>query len=134
MRLPCGRHRSRPSPYPDLPSDPNNPTQQSAPLRSPLSMVTSVINNTNDSPSLEEEMAAIVTPKVAKRQCLTNNDCGNAINKFAEKSSVNYSAFSNYVENKAKADNCRFFLQLLDKLEKGVITQQQFEDMKASFL
>jgi hypothetical protein len=25
-------------------------------------------------------------------------------------------------------------LQLLDKLEKGVITQQQFEDMKASFL
>jgi hypothetical protein len=36
-------------------------------------------------PSLEEEMAAIVTPEVAKRQCLTNNDCGDAINKFAEK-------------------------------------------------
>ena len=51
-------------------------------------MVTGVINNTNDFPSLEEEMAAIVTPKVAKRQCLTNSDCGNAINKFTEKSSV----------------------------------------------
>jgi hypothetical protein len=97
-------------------------------------VVTGVIKNTNDAPSLEEEMAAIVTPKVAKRQCLANNDCGDAINKFAEKSSVFYSAFSNYVENKAKADNHSFLLQRLDKLEKGVITQQQFEDMKASFL
>jgi hypothetical protein len=68
-------------------------------------VVTSVINNTNDAPSLEEEMAAIVTPKVAKHQCLTNNDCGNAINKFAEKSSMFYSALSNYFDNKAKADN-----------------------------
>jgi SET domain-containing protein len=97
-------------------------------------VVTGLINNTNDAPSLEEEMAAIVTPKVAKRQCLTNNDCGDVINKFAEKSSVFYSAFSNYFENKAKADNRSFLLQLLDKLEKGVITQQQFEEMKASFL
>jgi hypothetical protein len=84
-------------------------------------MVTSVINNTNEAPSLEEEMAAIVTPKVAKCQCLTNNDCGNAVNKFAEKSSVFYSAFLHYFENKAKADNRSFLLQLLNKLEKGVI-------------
>jgi len=123
-----------PPPNPDLPSASSNPTQQSAPVRNPLSVVTGVINNTNDAPSLEEEMAAIVTPKVAKRQRLTNNDCGDAINKFAEKSSVFYSAFSNYFENKAKADNRSFLLQLLDKLEKGVITQQQFEEMKASFL
>jgi len=47
---------------------------------------------------------------------------------------VFYSAFSNYFENKTKADNCSFLLQLLDKLEKGVITQQQFEEMKSSFL
>jgi hypothetical protein len=59
---------------------------------------------------------------------------GNAINMFAEKSSMFYSAFSNYFENKAKADNCSFLLQLLDKLEKGIITQQQFKDMKTSFL
>jgi hypothetical protein len=63
-----------------------------------------------------------------------NNDCGDAINKFTEKSSVFYSAFSIYIENKAKADNRRFLLQLLDKLERDVITQQQFEEMKASFL
>ncbi len=123
-----------PPPNPDLPSAPNNPTQQSAPIRNPLSVVTSVISNTNDTPSLEEERATIVTLKVANGQRLTNNDCGNAINKLTEKSSVFYSAFSNYFENKAKADNCSFLLQLLDKLEKGVITQQQFEDMKASFL
>jgi len=97
-------------------------------------VVTSIIHNTNDDPSLEEEMAAIVTPKVAKHQRLMNNDCSDAINKFTEKSSVFYSAFSNYFENKAKADNRSFLLQLLDKLEKGVITQQQFEDMKSSFL
>jgi hypothetical protein len=71
---------------------------------------TGVINNTNDAPSVE--MAAIVTPKVAKRQCLMNNDCGDAINKFAEKSSVFYSVFSNYFENKAKADNRSFLIQL----------------------
>jgi hypothetical protein len=51
-------------------------------------MVTSIINNTYDAPSLEEQMAAIVTPKVAKRQGLTNNDFGDAINKFTEKSSL----------------------------------------------
>jgi len=61
-------------------------------------------------------MAAIVTPEVAKRQCLMNNDCGDTINKFTEKTSVFYSAFSNYLENKAKADNRSFLLQLLDKL------------------
>ena len=105
-----------PPPNPDLPSNPNNPTQQSAPIQNPLSVVTSIIHNTNDAPSLEEEMAAIVTPKVAKCQCLTNNDCGNAINKFAEKSSVCYSAFLHYFENKAKRS---FLLQLLNKLEKG---------------
>ncbi len=77
-----------PPPNPDLPSNPNKPTQQSAPIQNPLSVVTSIIHNTNDAPSLEEEMAAIVTPKVAKRQHLMNNDCGDAINKFAEKSSV----------------------------------------------
>ena len=115
-------------------TDPNNPTQQFAPVQNPLSVVIGVINNTNDDPSLEEEMAAIVTPKVAKHQRLMNNDCSDAINKFTEKSSVFYSAFSIYIENKAKADNRRFLLQLLDKLEKGVITQQQFEEMKASFL
>jgi hypothetical protein len=55
-------------------------------------------------------MAAIVTPKVAKHQYLTNNDCRDTINKFAEKSSVFYSAFSNYFENKAKADSHSFLL------------------------
>jgi hypothetical protein len=35
-----------PPPNPDLPSDPNNPTQQSAPIQNPLSVVTGVINNT----------------------------------------------------------------------------------------
>jgi hypothetical protein len=54
-------------------------------------VVTSINNNTNDAPSLAEEMAAIVTPKVAKHQHLMNSDCGNEINKFAEKSSVFYS-------------------------------------------
>jgi hypothetical protein len=69
---------------------------------------TGVINNTNDAPSVEKEMAAIVTPKVAKRQCLMNNDCGDAINKFAEKSSVFYSVFSNYFENKQKLTTAAF--------------------------
>jgi hypothetical protein len=94
-------------------------------------MVTSIINNTNDAPSLEEQMAAIVTPKVAKCQRLTDNDFSDAINKFTEKSSLFYSDFSNYFENKAKADHPSLLLELLDKLEKGVITQQQFEEMKS---
>jgi hypothetical protein len=97
-----------PPPKLDLPSDPRNLTQQSAPVRNPLSVVTGVINNTNDAPSLEEEMAAIVTPKVAKCQCLMNNDCGDAINKFTEKSSVFYSVFSNYFENKQKLTTAAF--------------------------
>ncbi len=112
-----------PPPNLDLPSDPNNPMQQSAPVQNPLSMITGIINNTNEVPSLDEEMAANVTLKVAKRQHLNKNDCSNAINKFAEKSSGFYSTFSTYFENKAKADNRSFLLQLLDKLEKGVITQ-----------
>jgi Tfp pilus assembly protein PilE len=45
-----------------------------------------------------------------------------------------YNSFSTYVENKAKADSRSFLLQLLDKLERGIITQQQFDDLKASFL
>jgi hypothetical protein len=77
-------------------------------------------------------MAAIVTLKVAKRQCLTDNDFGDAISKFAEKSSGFSNTFSSYFENKAKADNRSFLLQLLDKLEKGVISQQQFEEMLVS--
>jgi hypothetical protein len=68
-----------PPPPPDVPS---HHTQQSATVRNPLSVVIGVAKTTNDVPSLEEEMAAIVTPKVAKHQRLTNNDCGDAINKF----------------------------------------------------
>jgi hypothetical protein len=89
------------------------------------------VPNNNNVPSLEEEMTAVVTPKILKRQQLMNNDCGNAINKFTEKSAGFYISFSTYVENKAKAVNRSFLLQLLDKLERGVITQQQFEEMKA---
>jgi hypothetical protein len=63
-----------------------------------------------------------------------NNDCSNAINKFADKTAGFYSSFSTYGENKAKADNRSFLLQLLDKLERGVITQQQFKEMKTLFL
>jgi hypothetical protein len=81
-----------------------------------------------------DDCSTVVTPKMLKRQRLTNNNCGDAINKFAERTSGFYSSFSSYVESKAKADNCSFLLQLLDKLEKGVITQHQFEVMKASFL
>jgi hypothetical protein len=79
-------------------------------------------------------MTAVVTPKMLKRKQLTNNDCGDAISKFAKKSAGFYSSCSTYVENKAKADNRSFLLQLLDKLERDIITQQQFKDMKASFL
>ena len=123
-----------PPPPTDLPSDLAPQTQQSAAVRNPLSVLTGVVNNNNNVPTLDEEMATIVTPKVAKRQRLTNNDCGDAISKFAEKSSGFYSTFSSYVESKAKAENRSFLLQLLDKLEKGVITLQQFEELKASFV
>jgi hypothetical protein len=87
--------------------------QPSATIRNPLSVVTGVVNNNKEVPSLDKDLAAIVTPNVAKRQYLINNDCGDAINKFAEKTSVYYSAFSTYVKNKAKADNRSFLLQLL---------------------
>jgi hypothetical protein len=69
--------------------------QPSATIRNPLSVVTGVVNNNKEVPSLDKDLAAIVTPKAAKRQYLINNDCGDAINKFAEKTSVYYSAFSN---------------------------------------
>jgi hypothetical protein len=79
-------------------------------------------------------VTAVVTPKLQKRQRLTNNDCGDAISKFAEQSASFYSTFSAFVENKAKADSRSFLIQLLDKLEKGVITQQQFNELKAAFV
>ena len=63
---------------------------------------------------------------------LIYNDCGDAISKFVASSSELFGSFSTYVENKAKADNRIFLMQLLDKLEKGIITQQQFEVMKLS--
>ena len=65
-------------------------------------------NIVNIVPSLEEEMTAVVTLKMPKRQRLTNNDCGDAISKFAKKSAGFYSSFSTYVENRAKADNRSF--------------------------
>jgi hypothetical protein len=80
---------------------------------------------------LDDEVTAIVTSS-SKRQRLTNNDCGDAISKFVASSSELFGSFSTYVENKAKADNRTFLMQLLDKLEKGIITQQQFEVMKPS--
>jgi hypothetical protein len=65
------------------PSD--NQMQQSATVRNPLSAVNGVINNNNNKvPFLDSEMAAIVTLKVAERRRLTNNNCGDAINKFTE--------------------------------------------------
>ncbi len=109
-------------------------TQQSAAVKNPLSMLTGNVATNNNAPSLEEEMTAVVTPKMLKRQHLMSNDCGNEVNKFVDKTVGFYSSFSTYVRNKAKANNCSFLLQLLDKLERGVITQQQFEEMKASCL
>ncbi len=123
-----------PPPPPDVPSELVSQPQQSAAVRNPLSALTGTVPNNNNVPTLEEEMTAVVTPKMLKRQRLTNTDCGDAISKFADKTAGFYSSFSSYVENKAKADNCSFLLQLLDKLEKGVITQHQFEEMKATFL
>jgi hypothetical protein len=116
---------------PDVPSDLVE-TQQSAAVQNTLSTLSG--NLTGNVPSLEEEMTAVVTPKMLKRQQLTNNDCGDALNKFAKKIAGFYSSFSTYVENRAKVDNRSFLLQLLDKLERGIITQQQYEDLKASFL
>ena len=55
-----------PPPSPDVPTDPNDQTQQSATDQNPVSMVTGVINNNIEVPSLDEEMAATVTSKVAK--------------------------------------------------------------------
>jgi hypothetical protein len=89
-----------------------------------MGMLAGTVPNNNNVPNLEEGMTAVVTPKMLNRQCLTNNDCGDAINKFTDKSAGFHSSFSTYVENKAKADNRSFLLQLLDKLERGVINQQ----------
>ncbi len=99
-----------------------------------MRIITGIVLNNNNVPSLEEDMTAVVTPKMLMRQHLMNNDYGDAINKFAEKTAGFYSSFSSYIENKAKADNRSFLLQLLDKLERGVFTQEQFKEMKASFL
>jgi hypothetical protein len=114
-----------PLPPPDLPS---LGTQQSTAVRNPLSVLTG--NIPNNVPNLDEELALAITPRMAKRQRLTNNDCGDAIGKFVEKSGDLFATFSTFVENKAKADNRSLLLQLLDKLEKGIITQHQFEAMK----
>jgi hypothetical protein len=121
-------------PPPDVSLEIVNQTQRSAAIQNPLSMLMGNFATNNNVPSLEEEMTVIFTPKMLKRQHLMNNDCGNAKNKFRDKATGFYSSLSSYVESKAKADNCSFLLQLLDKLERGVITQQQFEEMKASFL
>jgi hypothetical protein len=93
-------------------------------------VLTGAIPNNNE-PNLDDEVTAIVTSS-SKRQQLTNNDCGDAISKFVASSSELFGSFSTYVENKAKADNRIFLMQLLDKLEKGIITQQLFEVMKPS--
>ncbi len=58
-------------------------TQQSAAVQNCFSMLTGNDRNNNIS-SLEEEMTTVVTLKMPKRQHLMNNDCGDAINKFAE--------------------------------------------------
>jgi hypothetical protein len=81
-------------PNPDLLSDPNKPTQQSAPVQNPLSVVTSITNNTYDAPFLQEEMATIVTPKVTKRQCLMNNDCSDGIYMFEQRKALGFTALS----------------------------------------
>ncbi len=62
-------------------------------------MLMGSVTNNNNVPSLEEEMTAVVTLKMLKRQHLTNNDCGNASSKFAEKTAGFYSSFSTDVEN-----------------------------------
>jgi hypothetical protein len=66
-----------PPPPHDVPSDLVE-TQQSAAIRNTLSVLSG--NITGNVLSLEEEMTAVVTPKMLKRQLLTNNDCGDAIN------------------------------------------------------
>jgi hypothetical protein len=72
-------------------------------------------------PNLDDEVAAVITPCMDKRQRLTNHDYGDAISKFVEKSSDLFNKFSTFVVNNAKSDGRRFLLQLLDKLQKGVI-------------
>jgi hypothetical protein len=106
-----------PPPPPDLPC---LGTQQSAAIQNPLSVLTG--NVPNNVPNLDEEVALAITPRVAKRQ--------RAISKFVEKSGNLFATFSTFVENKVKADNRSFLLQLLDKLEKVIITQHLFEAMR----
>jgi hypothetical protein len=52
----------------DVPSEIMSQTQQSAAIRNPLSVLTGNVANNNNAPSLEEEMTAVVTPKMLKRQ------------------------------------------------------------------
>ncbi len=118
-------------PPPDVPCVLIDATQQSAATHNPLSVLTGAIAN-NNVPNLDDEVTATVTGTSSKRQRLTNNDCGDAISKFVASSSDLFGSFSTYVENKAKADSRCFSIQLLNKLEKGIITQQQFELMKPS--
>jgi hypothetical protein len=71
-------------------------------------MVTGVVNNNNEIPSLEEEMVTIAPPKVAKHQPLTKSDCGNAIDEFVEKSAVIYSASLLILRTKQKLTTAAF--------------------------
>jgi hypothetical protein len=54
-----------PSPS-DVLSDLIPQPQQSATIQNPLSMLTGVVTTNNNVSSLDKEMAAIVTPKMAK--------------------------------------------------------------------
>jgi hypothetical protein len=81
-------------------------------IQNPLSVLTGVIDNSNNIPTLVRKITAIVDPKKLERQHLTKNNSGHAISKFANKIAGFYSSFFTYVENKAKADNHRFLLQL----------------------
>jgi hypothetical protein len=54
-----------PHPNPDIPSEIVSKTRQSVAIQNPLSMLTGNAINNNNNPSLEEEMTAVVTPKLA---------------------------------------------------------------------
>ena len=57
-----------PPPPPDLPLEDSPVTQQSTAVRNSLSLLTGTVPNNNNVPTLEEEMTAVVTPKMLKRQ------------------------------------------------------------------
>jgi hypothetical protein len=130
-----------PPPRPDLSEEVAvvSATQQLAAVRNPFSVLTG--NVPQDAPSLEEEMAEKVTPRILKKQRLQNNDCAEAINSFNASNDKFFATFSAFVDNKAQADreavkenNRGFILQLLDKLEKGVISKMEFDELKRDFL